>query len=329
MGLETPTYLSDLVATNPVSGDPKGQGDDHIRNLKTALQNTFPNASKAFRFPSTTAKTANFTIVSTEMHTTFIVDTTSGSVTATLPSLAVGDAGWQCSFIKTNTGTNPLFIAPASGTIQSGEVSGLTKCRRCIPGHRTTVLWTGTAWYAERVVREPVGSCIEFHGTALPVGYEWPNGQTLSSSSNYPEYNSVRGGLTTADRRGRVCAGKDDMGGSSADRLTNQSGGLNGDTFEATGGSETHVITQAQLPNVSLTTTIAAGQGSHTHTHTAITSGGHSLAAGGFSAPNATAATINSATLPEMTGSTPTGGSGTAHNNVQPTIVENLILVVE
>jgi hypothetical protein len=43
MGLEAATYISQLVATNPVGAtDPRSQGDDHLRLLKTTLQNTFP-----------------------------------------------------------------------------------------------------------------------------------------------------------------------------------------------------------------------------------------------------------------------------------------------
>lgn len=37
MGLEVPTTISDLVATNPTSSDPKSQGDDHLRAIKTTL----------------------------------------------------------------------------------------------------------------------------------------------------------------------------------------------------------------------------------------------------------------------------------------------------
>lgn len=44
MGLETATYIHELVATNPVGAtDTKGQGDDHLRLLKSTLQNTFAN----------------------------------------------------------------------------------------------------------------------------------------------------------------------------------------------------------------------------------------------------------------------------------------------
>lgn len=47
MGLETGTYISDLVSTNPVSSDPKSQGDDHIRFVKATVKATFPNVTGA------------------------------------------------------------------------------------------------------------------------------------------------------------------------------------------------------------------------------------------------------------------------------------------
>lgn len=43
MPLETGTYIGDLTATNPTSSDAVGQGDDHLRLIKTTLQNTLPN----------------------------------------------------------------------------------------------------------------------------------------------------------------------------------------------------------------------------------------------------------------------------------------------
>lgn len=44
MGLETVTYISDLVTTNPVGAtDQKAQGDDHLRAIKTGLLGSFPN----------------------------------------------------------------------------------------------------------------------------------------------------------------------------------------------------------------------------------------------------------------------------------------------
>jgi len=43
MALETGTYISDLVATNPAVTDPKSQGDDHLRLVKSTVKATFPN----------------------------------------------------------------------------------------------------------------------------------------------------------------------------------------------------------------------------------------------------------------------------------------------
>lgn len=48
MALESATYISDLVSTNPVGAtDPKSAGDDHIRLLKSTVKATFPNVSGA------------------------------------------------------------------------------------------------------------------------------------------------------------------------------------------------------------------------------------------------------------------------------------------
>jgi hypothetical protein len=41
MGLETGTYIGDLNSANPPSTDPKSQGDDHLRLIKSVLLNTF------------------------------------------------------------------------------------------------------------------------------------------------------------------------------------------------------------------------------------------------------------------------------------------------
>ena len=45
MGLEIVLHLDDLDATNPVGTDPRSEGDDHIRNVKTALLADFPSIS--------------------------------------------------------------------------------------------------------------------------------------------------------------------------------------------------------------------------------------------------------------------------------------------
>ena len=47
MALESATYISDLVSTNPTSSDNLSQGDDHLRLLKSTVKATFPNITGA------------------------------------------------------------------------------------------------------------------------------------------------------------------------------------------------------------------------------------------------------------------------------------------
>lgn len=47
MALETATFIDGLVSTNPTASDPKAQGDDHIRLLKSTIRATFPNVTGA------------------------------------------------------------------------------------------------------------------------------------------------------------------------------------------------------------------------------------------------------------------------------------------
>jgi len=45
MGLETVSYIDDLDSSWPLNGDGLNQADDHLRNIKKALKQTFPGAS--------------------------------------------------------------------------------------------------------------------------------------------------------------------------------------------------------------------------------------------------------------------------------------------
>ena len=47
MALESTTYIDGLVTTNPTGTDPRSQGDDHIRLVKSTIRSTFPNVSGA------------------------------------------------------------------------------------------------------------------------------------------------------------------------------------------------------------------------------------------------------------------------------------------
>lgn len=334
MGVESATYVNDFDTSLPGSSDVRSQGDDHLRLLKTVLKTTFTGATRTFQIPTTLSKSANYSIVKADGESTIYCNTGSGDVTFTLPTLAALDAGWKVHFIKTNSGANPMFIAPPSGTINSGGISGLAKCRRAVPGLRITAIWDGSTFFVTRALTLPIGSVIEYNGSSLPAGYEWPNGQTLSSAStNYPEYNSVMGSGVTLDDRGRVAAGKDNMGGSSADRLTNANDGLDGDTLGATGGGETQSLVTANLPAYTPAGSIANGAITISgQTSLRVVAGDNNNNGGGggtFGAMSSTPPTLTASQASSTFTGTAQGGTSTAFGVVQPTIIKNKLLVVE
>lgn len=55
MALESATYVSGLVDTNPSGSDSISQGDDHLRLIKSVLKNTLPNADEAINGVHTSA----------------------------------------------------------------------------------------------------------------------------------------------------------------------------------------------------------------------------------------------------------------------------------
>lgn len=347
MSVEAATYINDLQAVNPPSGDPVSQGDDHLRLLKTVLQNQFTGASRTFQIPSTLSKTANYSVVKADGESTIYCSTGAGSVTFTLPTLTAGDQGWKVHFIKTTSDVNPMFVAPPSGTINSGGISGLSQCRRCIPGVRITAIWDGANWFVTRALAIPIGSMLDFFSATLPAGYEWPNGQTLASvATNYPEYNSKNGSGTTLDLRGRVAVTLDNLGGSAAGRLAG--GIITGTTVGNVGGTDTVTLTAGQIPSITSSGTTANSitvypGGNSSLTVPVINSAFvWSVAATGGSGffnalwpesggANQTPSQVTAFTANNniTVNSTSSNTGGAAHSNCQPSIICAKILVVE
>ena len=140
MGLETGTYVSDLVTTNPVSNDKKSQGDDHLRLIKSALAATLPNASKAFRFPVVSAKTADYVVLSTDDNSLLTVDTTAGAVALTLPTLTSSDDGWKLRVLKTSADTNAVTV--------TATINGETNYVITSEYGSAIFEWDGSNWFA-------------------------------------------------------------------------------------------------------------------------------------------------------------------------------------
>ena len=155
----------------------------------------------------------------------------------------------------------------------------------------------------------PAGSVMPYAGSTAPSGWLLSYGQAISRSTYATLFAAigttygVGDGATTfnvPDLRGRLVAGQDDMGGTSADRLTGQSGGVNGDTLGASGGAETHTLTPGELPTAA--------------TYQRQTSNG------GQGGVSSSGLAQNPAYIPLV------GANDEAHNNVQPTIILNYII---
>jgi microcystin-dependent protein len=171
----------------------------------------------------------------------------------------------------------------------------------------------------------PSGAVFPYAGISQPSGYLFCYGQAISRSTYSDLFSAIgttygSGDFTTTfnlpDLRGRVVAGQDDMGGSSANRLTGASGGVNGDTLGAAGGDEGHQLTAAQLA---------------AHTHSA---GSYQTTIPTFANEEGSEQVlqrntgVNQAAFTSyaLTGSSGSTGSNAEHNNVQPTFILNYII---
>lgn len=178
------------------------------------------------------------------------------------------------------------------------------------------------------------GTILPYSGSSAPSGFLLCYGQAISRST-YSTLFAVIGttygsgdGSTTfniPDLRGRVPAGKDDMGGSAASRLTSTTMSPNGTTLGATGGGHTHTLSSSEMP-------------SHNHTVYGDNSGATTSSIGGLgvSGINTFCGNVGTGTKTyyniAYSGSDPlihaTGGDA-AHNNVQPTLLLNYIIATE
>lgn len=316
MGLEVSTFIGGLTASWPLAGDLKSQGDDHLRLLKSVLQGTFPNASKAFYFPSAEAIATTQVLDATDMHNTQLIDTTAGNVAVTLPSgFTTTNKGWKVDIMKVSSDSNAVIVSPASGTIASkcGSTATIRVGILCEPA---TFLWTGTGWVCSKP-GPMIGSTESFDGATTPPGYLDADGSAFSSTS-FAELFAILASSTLRDKRGRVEAGVD--GG--AGRLTATGLGTAAvlGATNSVAAAETKTIAQANLPNVNFNVT-AATTGNGVIQTTAL--GSAVAAAGALIGGQSGGTTLGSA---NVSGTAASGGSGTALSVVQSTIVVKKIV---
>ena len=190
----------------------------------------------------------------------------------------------------------------------------------------------------------PIGALIDFAGATAPAGWALCFGQAISRTTFATlfaligtTYGAGDGSTTfnLPDARGRVSAGKDDMGGVAAGRLTAATIAGGGSAVGKVGGAEVHTLTAAQSPPLTYTSTVSdplhshplsdaadhlfsvwsGSSGSHPSWDNEQTTNNNTVALGRPAATGITVATTSNA-------------GGASHNNVQPTIIMNKIIRV-
>jgi microcystin-dependent protein len=189
----------------------------------------------------------------------------------------------------------------------------------------------------------PIGSGIEYWGNVVPsANFAFAYGQAISRTDNPvcftrigTTYGSGDGSTTfnLMDKRGRVSAAYDEMGGIAAGRLTTATmttGGIGG-----TGGAQNQIIAKANLPNTTFafTGTGAIITSTSTVSDVARAPGLETVQAGSNAIygmlSGATFSSITSTAFYAPAGSVSSGGSGTALVTAQPTIICNYILRIK
>ena len=360
MGLETGTYVSDLISSNPLATDAKSQGDDHLRLIKAVVKATFPNASKKFYFPNgASTQTSDVTVTSADDNKMFPVNCQAASRSLTLPLGSSVWDGFTVRVCKADHSNNVLTVSRAgSDAINSGTSIALWQRYQTAVFRYFTAL---SGWIAEVAYIPPIGEITPHSANNLPTGAEWVllNATTIGNASSgagqkadaacrglfyhlWTQYSNtvcpVSGGrgssaqadfdanktITLPDLRGRTWVGLDDMAASAAGRIGNV---ISGTTNGSTGGAERQLIAQANLPDISPTISITDPGHSHTNTGAAFgaSSTGFSFNLGGSTGAPTPPAAISFGTA--FTGITATASSingsvsQTYLGNVQPSMV--------
>ena len=199
------------------------------------------------------------------------------------------------------------------------------------------------------------GTIFPYGGSTAPSGFVLCDGSAISRTT-YSTLFGVIGttfgsgdGSTTfnvPDLRGRVVAGRDNMGGSAASRLTSTTMSPDGNTVGATGGEQTHTLVTAELASHTHTATVTDPDHTHGLAGDNTTASPSNIAGleqtgcnsvGGMVGSGTIAFHTTSASGQQLVESKATGitvtnantGSGSAHNNVQPTLIANYIIATQ
>jgi len=179
----------------------------------------------------------------------------------------------------------------------------------------------------------PLGGGLPYFGLTTPnSAFAFPYGQSINRTTYQSLFNvigttygSVDGStFNLPDLRGRVLAGRDDMGGAAASRLTSSYFGASAAALGAVGGAESHTLATGEMPSHTHANTL--NDPGHKHKVVAYGGSGGTLN-NGTSSVDPISPQIDTTTVPTgITITNAAAGGGAAHKIVQPTIICNYIL---
>lgn len=313
MPLESGTYISDLVSTNPAAADSVGQADDHLRFIKATLLASFAAITGAVTATHTQLNAAVSAVVTGLAQAVHIAGSVGAPGVAFLGSLTSGlysPAANQVA-VATNGILAALFKADQSLTL-SGALA-------------TTGAYSGGTGQLG-IIGEP----RLWLSNTLPSGsFAWLNGGTLSRAGNpvlfalWGTTYGVGDGSTTfnvPNWQGITPVGRATMGGAADPGLVTNAGIT---TLGTIIGEGKHLLAQNELPNVTPTFT-----GNAPSTGNAVQGvGGPTQVVSGSGVLH----NVTTLTFPTPTGSISSiNGNVTeqAHNVVQPSFVCNWIVLI-
>lgn len=175
-------------------------------------------------------------------------------------------------------------------------------------------------------ILSPLGIISDFTGATAPAGWFFPYGQAVSRTT-YAELFAVIGttygagdGTTTfnlPDLRGRSVSGRDDMGGTAANRVTTAGSSVDGLTVGAVGGAQNVTLDSTTMPTHNHTSP------PHSHTYNKPSTPISGYTGGGVEQASQT---VSVASTDTTTITIANAGSGGAHLNMQPTMILNKII---
>jgi len=239
------------------------------------------------------------------------------SGTAAAPSLTFGsdpDSGIY------RAGSNNIGVSVNGAKVLDVATTGLT----------VTGTVEGTAVKQSGFALLPVGVIFPYGASSPPAGYLNCDGSPVSRTT-YAALFAVIGtsygagdGSTTfrvPELRGRVPAGREAV----ATLLTATHFGGDSTVLGATGGLESHTLTTAQLASHSHANSLT--DPGHDHSIDVGSSGGGSTqVTQGVAGVNATVTGPVNSNTTGISITNASAGSGSAHNNVQPTLITNYII---